>query len=67
MPEVCCDKGTNDKGCCCCCGSYIGVWIIGVLYVLGFFGAIIDMDFCRGVEGCAGAQFANDDYMWVDP
>ena len=67
MPEVCCDKGTNDKGCCCCCGSYIGVWIMGVLYVLGLFSAIIDLDFCRGVEGCAGRMWSNDEFMWIDP
>ena len=38
----CCDDG-NDKGCCCCCGSYIGVWIFGVLYALGFLGGVAEL------------------------
>ena len=39
---VCNDDG-NDKGCCCCCGSYIGVWIFGTLYALGFLGGVADL------------------------
>ena len=57
----------NDKGCCCCCGSYIGVWIFGILYVLGFLESMIGLASCKGIYFCSVSENkeANEDF-WVD-
>ena len=57
----------NDKGCCCCCGSYIGVWIFGILYVLGFFESMIGLAACKGVYFCTFSESREaNEIMWVD-
>ena len=61
-----CDNDTNDKGCCCCLSSRVGVWIIGILYVLGFLGATLDVFTCKGINNCAVNRAWSDDVMWVD-
>ena len=48
--KLCCGE-INDKGC-FCWGSYIGVWLFGILYVFGFLYSILDLAACKGVYYC---------------
>ena len=60
-------KYTDDKGCCYCCDSYIGVIIIGILYVLSLIDEIVDLAICGGVYYCRIYDSSqNKEIMWID-
>ena len=61
---VCCDQGINDKGCCCCCSSSVGVWIFGLLYLIGFIVEVVDLQVCGGIQSCQ--MESSTQYMYTD-